>query len=153
MMPENINWSPGVTLDAIEKMVIMKALYHFKYNKTVTASSLGIAIRTLDNKLEKYEFEKIQEEERQANALRQRTEFLAKQRGNPPNNIGVPYSPGSHPPQIADLQRHFSNATAGPRMESFTNASEKSSVPMQERSEVQTVLSKSSPQSSKARGR
>lgn len=153
MMPENINWSPGVTLDAIEKMVILKALYHFKYNKTVTASSLGIAIRTLDNKLEKYEYEKIVEEERQANALRQRTDFLAKQRGNPPNNIGVPFSPGSQPPQIADLQRHFSNPSSGPRMESFANASEKSPMPVQERSEVQTVLSKSSSPGGKNRGR
>lgn len=152
MIPENINWSPGVTLEAIEKMVILKALYHFKYNKTATAGSLGIAIRTLDNKIEKYEYEKIIEEERQADALRRRTDFLIKQRGNPPNNVGIPFSPGSQTSQISDIQRHF-NTSSGSRMESFTNASEKSSMPMQERNEVQTMLPSKAPTGGKGRGR
>lgn len=47
-------WQPGVTLDQVEKEVILKALSFYHGNKTVTARALGIAIRTLDNKLEKY---------------------------------------------------------------------------------------------------
>lgn len=47
-------WSPGRTLDDLEKEVILHAYKFYGYNKTKTASSLGIAIRTLDNKLEHY---------------------------------------------------------------------------------------------------
>ena len=49
-----INWQPGITLEEIEKQVILKALEFYQGNKTKTALSLGIAVRTLDNKLEKY---------------------------------------------------------------------------------------------------
>lgn len=50
----NTEWSPGVTLDELEKAVIEKAMRYYEGNKTRTASSLGIAIRTLDNKLARY---------------------------------------------------------------------------------------------------
>lgn len=49
-----IIWSPGVTLEQIEKQVILKAFSFFDCNKTRTADALGIAVRTLDAKLEKY---------------------------------------------------------------------------------------------------
>ena len=49
-----INWTPGVTLDDVEKQVILKAISFFGGNKTVTARTLGIAVRTLDYKLERY---------------------------------------------------------------------------------------------------
>jgi len=48
-----INWQPGVTLEDIELQVIDKAYRFFEGNKTKTANALGIAIRTLDNKLSK----------------------------------------------------------------------------------------------------
>jgi hypothetical protein len=51
-------WQPGMKLDEIEKMVILKAFQFFHGNKTQTANSLGIAVRTLDAKLKKYEDEK-----------------------------------------------------------------------------------------------
>ena len=66
-MNEAINWSPGVTLENVEKQVILAAFRHFRGNKTVTANALGIAIRTLDNKLEKYEADGKAEKERQDN--------------------------------------------------------------------------------------
>lgn len=47
-------WQPGVTLEELEKAAILKALRFHGGNKTVTANALGIAIRTLDSKLEKY---------------------------------------------------------------------------------------------------
>jgi DNA-binding NtrC family response regulator len=50
-----ILWQPGVTLEDIEKQVIQKAFSFYRGNKTATAKSLGIAIRTLDAKLEKYD--------------------------------------------------------------------------------------------------
>ena len=38
----------------MEEVIIKSALKHYKGNKTKTAKSLGIAIRTIDNKLSKY---------------------------------------------------------------------------------------------------
>lgn len=49
-----INWQPGVTLEEMEKEVIMKALQFFHGNKTHTANALGISIRTIQNKLSQY---------------------------------------------------------------------------------------------------
>lgn len=47
-------WQPGVTLEDLEKQAILEALRFYGNNKTRTAQALGIAIRTLDNKLAKY---------------------------------------------------------------------------------------------------
>lgn len=47
-------WQPGMSLEDVEKEVILKAFRFYQQNKTHTAHSLGIAIRTLDAKLEKY---------------------------------------------------------------------------------------------------
>ena len=50
-----IIWQPGVTLEDVEKQVILKAFQYFQGNKTKTAQALDIAIRTLDAKIAKYE--------------------------------------------------------------------------------------------------
>ena len=47
-------WQPGQTLDDIERITIESALKFYHGNKTQTANSLGITIRTLYNKLERY---------------------------------------------------------------------------------------------------
>ncbi|MBU6376073.1 MAG: sigma 54-interacting transcriptional regulator [Bdellovibrionales bacterium] len=47
-------WTPGRTLDQIEKNVILDALKHHEGNRTHTARALGISIRTLRNKLADY---------------------------------------------------------------------------------------------------
>jgi transcriptional regulator with PAS, ATPase and Fis domain len=47
-------WSPGMKLDDVEKETILAAYQYYHQNKTQTAASLGIAIRTLDYKLAKY---------------------------------------------------------------------------------------------------
>jgi len=48
------NWLPGKTLDDIEREVIIDALKFHHGNRTHTASSLGISIRTLRNKIADY---------------------------------------------------------------------------------------------------
>ena len=48
-------WYVGMTLDEMEKNIILKSLHFYHGNKTKTAESLGISIRTIDNKLEKYQ--------------------------------------------------------------------------------------------------
>ncbi len=47
-------WQPGMTIADMEKRIILAALRYHGGNKTKTADSLAIAIRTLDYKLEKY---------------------------------------------------------------------------------------------------
>ena len=47
-------WQVGMTLEDMEKEVIEKSLRFYSGNKTHTANALGIAIRTLDAKLEKF---------------------------------------------------------------------------------------------------
>lgn len=53
-----INWQPGMKLKDLEKLVILHALKFYENDKAVTASSLGIARRTLDYKIEEYEGKK-----------------------------------------------------------------------------------------------
>ena len=48
------NWTPGQTLDDIERSVIINALTYHSGNRTHTARALGISIRTLRNKLADY---------------------------------------------------------------------------------------------------
>lgn len=53
-------WSPGETLNDIERMVIIQALDYHQGNRTHTAKALGISIRTLRNKLAEYRMLGIQ---------------------------------------------------------------------------------------------
>ncbi len=86
-----MSWQPGNTLEDVEKDAILKAFQYHNGNKTHTAKSLGISIRTLDAKIERYK-------------------------------NGILHSEaGSHP-------------------ESNVKISEKQSVPVQKRKEVQKVL-------------
>jgi transcriptional regulator with PAS, ATPase and Fis domain len=48
------NWTPGQTLNDIERNVILEALKYHGGNRTHTAKALGISIRTLRNKLADY---------------------------------------------------------------------------------------------------
>lgn len=132
-----IVWSPGVSLEAIERQVIERAWEHYRGNKTATANALGIAIRTLESRLERYEADKklevdIRERERQT-----RDTQLARARGIiPSQNIEVR-------PESATSKAPFTSfeSQAGVRMEPTTNAPAESAVSMPERSEVQEVLS------------
>lgn len=50
----SINIQIGMQLKTIEKMVILETLRHQRYNRTKTASVLGIGVRTLQRKLKQY---------------------------------------------------------------------------------------------------
>lgn len=50
-----VDWTPGLTIEEAEKQCVLQALRFYRHNKTQTAQSLGISIRTLDSKLEAYE--------------------------------------------------------------------------------------------------
>ncbi|AFC22566.1 putative sigma-54-dependent transcriptional regulator [Bdellovibrio phage phi1422] len=58
----DVMWQPGVTIADLEKGAIKSAL-RFYGNKTDAAKSLGISVRTIDNKLKEYENQKIASEQ------------------------------------------------------------------------------------------
>lgn len=77
----SVNWVPGITLEELEKNCILAAFKFYRGNKTTTASSLKIAIRTLEHKLERYEADaKAREDQRNAEA-EDRRQWLERQRG------------------------------------------------------------------------
>lgn len=47
-------WQPGVTLEAVEKNVILAALDFYQGNKSMAAAALGVTTKTIYNKLESY---------------------------------------------------------------------------------------------------
>ncbi|MGE0171249.1 MAG: helix-turn-helix domain-containing protein [Oligoflexales bacterium] len=51
---ESIVVNPGTKLRDIEKIIIMETLKRKRYNRTHTAKTLGIGIRTLQRKLKRY---------------------------------------------------------------------------------------------------
>lgn len=122
----NILYTPGMSLEALEKQAILYAYGFYKFNKTATASSLGIAIRTLDNKLSKYLEEEQKEYERTEQERIRREEFERRARGAP-QETGF-----YHPPA---LQPH-----AGVRMESHSETTPQPAMSLSERQKVQTVL-------------
>lgn len=97
----NSNWQPGMTMEDVERQAIEKAFGHYRGNKTHTAESLGIAIRTLDSKLAKYK--KIDEElaASRAEQAAKRVENLALARGivgkQPDEVTGAPTTGGDMP--------------------------------------------------------
>lgn len=47
-------YSPGITLEQIEREAILAALRHFRGNRTATARALGISARTLTTRIKDY---------------------------------------------------------------------------------------------------
>ncbi len=54
------NWTPGRTLEQIEKKIILEALEYHHGNRTHTAKALGISIRTLRNKIAEFRKEGLE---------------------------------------------------------------------------------------------
>ena len=92
-MRGQVVWYPGMTLDTTEKLIILEAYEIHLRNKTSTANALGISIRTLDQRLERYKEEQIIYEDKLRQEELKRIEMLARARGNPPNNQGITYDP------------------------------------------------------------
>lgn len=129
-----ITWQPGMSLEFLEKMAIQEAMKFFQNNKTSTARALGIAIRTLDTKLEKYaveekEFEVLNERDR-----KQREEFMRRCRGASASGTAEAQN------GPAGIQNSSNAANAGLHVESAAQASPQQSVSMHQRKEVQSVL-------------
>lgn len=125
----NINWQPGLTLDEVEKACILQALRWFRGNKTQTAIALGISVKTIDNKLEKYEQDGKAAEDKDARDAEQNRRTLNRMRGLPEDA-----------PETEKRQESLFGAIAGVHMEPALEARPQQSVPMPERQEVQKVL-------------
>lgn len=79
-----IQWSPGVTLAAIERQVIIRAFDFYKKNHAQTARALDIDARTLKSKLARYELDDKAEQQRAEERKRAKQEFLDRSRGRSP---------------------------------------------------------------------
>jgi len=93
-----MKWFPGLTIERAEKMCIEQAMEFYHGNKTLVSKSIGIAIRTLDSKLEQYAKENKEMDAKDEERKRKEDEFSLRSRGllqtqsrpqvEPPNEIG-----------------------------------------------------------------
>ncbi len=125
-MSDMIMWSPGVTLEQIEREVILKAYAHYRQNKTTTAGALGISVRTLDERVKKYADETTAAEEALENDRTDRERQLARARGVHPNQ----YDTSSTPSEFSERSRS----------QPAQNAPAQQAVPLSQRIKVQDVL-------------
>lgn len=113
-------WQPGMTLASIEKEAINEALKFYQGNKTQAANALGIAIKTLYNKLDVYAEEDLKEKSALEALRMKEKEQLEKFRGVNHANTGEETESG------VDLQ-------------SASEISEKQSLPLREQKKVQEM--------------
>lgn len=102
-------WTPGFTLEALEKMAIQQALAFYKGNKTTTANSLGCAIRTLDAKIAKYAEEDKERGRREDERQIKEKEFNERQRGfnAPPARFHMEPATEIQPEQSLSVQKRL----------------------------------------------
>lgn len=134
-----VTYSIGMTLEQLEKQAIQLAFRFFGGNKTRTAHSLGIAIRTLETKLEKIQnddkltIERItaDRQDQEAKRLKER-EILRNCQGT--NDLGREIQ------KAKEIQNSIYNAHPGNGVEPVKDATAQHAVPVSEREEIQTVL-------------
>lgn len=156
-MINQVTWSPGTTLETMIEQVIGAAMSFYRGNKTAVANSLGIAVRTLDNKLEKYAKESTEREVKTSHARSQREEFQRRQRATP---AGAQFDTSATPIQFdpakyrgvptpeqhdAAGQRNGAQAQAGVRTEPAEGTPAQQPMPVSEQKEVQGVLPAEAP--------
>ena len=128
----NLNFSPGITLQALERDWIVSSLKFYQYNKTRTAQALGISIRTLDNKIKEYEDAAIDAADRAAAERADRAATLDKMRG--------PFITQYNGLGSANQLFPRAETPARIQMEPIANDTRQQAMPMPERQEVQEVL-------------
>lgn len=117
----------GMTEEALIQAVTLYTLQWFRGNKTQAAHTLGINVKTIDNRLERYENERKLAEQNDTERKRTNVELLNRMRGTPGQTIAqVPtdiFSPGT-----------------GIYVESAPQVPAQQPVPVPQRQEVQKVL-------------
>lgn len=124
---KHLDWSPGMTLESVERQAILAAYAFHKNNKTITSNALGISIRTLDAKLEKYSLDDKKFEEAEHGRKRDQQEWLLRSRGQHPDQIEQSKAKAGLSPK------------AGNGMESGKVVPAKQDLPLPERKEVQAL--------------
>lgn len=138
MMTEQVMWSPGVTLEAIEKQVILKAYQFYRGNATQAAISLGISEKTIRNKLEKYEQDGLEREAAEERDREERAKILDRQRGIVTDpKTGVKSLLGSN-----TGAHEAPNNTERLREKPATDTKSVPGMPVQKREEIPLVLQK-----------
>lgn len=82
-----IVWTPGMTLDDLERAVITTAFRVYRENKTATAAALGVSVRTLDNKFDRYAQDDAAREVAAAEREEANAKLLARARGAHQNPV------------------------------------------------------------------
>jgi len=77
-------WSPGLTLEDMELQIVERAYSYYRFHKIQTAFALGIAVRTLDAKLEKIASIREAKANEEADRRLKAAYFLARSRGEIP---------------------------------------------------------------------
>lgn len=126
----SINWTPGMTLDEVEKACILQAYRWYRGNKTQTAIALGISVKTIDNKLEKYEADGIAAKEQDDRDEIERRKVLNRMRGLPEDT----------PHGEEKRQESIFATDSGVRVQPAVEAGPESPVSVPQRKEVQKVL-------------
>lgn len=145
-----VNWSPGMTIESAEKECILQAFRFYRGNKTQTAQSLGINIRTLERKLEQYETDNIVFEKQRAANTFQREKDLARMRGLP-----EPTEPVASRSEAINSETNEKSTTSvhgpgtGLHMEPPVEDSAEHAMSMLERKKVQEVLPRHATQGGK----
>ncbi len=166
----NVNWVPGITLDEMEKNCILAAFRFYRGNKTHTASALGISIRTLEHKMERYEADKLRERERDEQDRKHAESELDRMRGPQlTKQFAIGSSDQWATPDAAsstigqrtkdDSKKNEANGkggnspTNGVRMEPTAQTKPEHAVPVSQRKETEALLSRQASGNSKRPGR
>lgn len=126
-MNQPIIWTPGITLAAIEKQVILNAFRFYRGHYATCAVALGIAEKTLRTKLKEYEDDDQRIKAAQDEERAERNRQLIRSRGL----VGTNASP---------TEGVILGSGAGVHVEPATQASPQHAVPVSEPEKVQSVL-------------
>lgn len=149
---ERITWTPGVTLEEVERQVILMAFRFYRGNQTTTAIALGIDYKTLTNKLGKYRELDEQRAEDDKHRDEARDAFLRRQRGIPDHGP-APFITNRPLPERAAQVKTNADPASRNGVESAPHVAEKQPVPVPERKEVQGVLPSHAPQGGSRKSR
>lgn len=146
-MTNDVRFYIGMTLEELEKQATLFAFKYFDSNKTRTSQSLGIAIRTLEERMKKYDdnskqiadSQRADQDRRNADVQRER-DTLARMQG-PSNSAFLP----NNTPNAEGEGQDVSSAGTGLRVEPAAQAPAQHSVSMPEQKKVQTVLPQQTP--------
>ena len=135
-MEQSVEWYLGMSLDELERHVILKAMNLLHQDINSVARVLGRSHRTIQNKLEQFKTEDEAKLAREHERLRRSQEYSDRARATPPQFRGEFYP--DNPPTYDENGKVISG---GDVFKPPFETTKKSEMPVHERSEIQEVLS------------